>query len=269
MVNPPLRPANYVEEVAIAAERLRGSSMIVSIMQPYLFPYLGYFQLIDASDLFVIYDDVQYSKGGWINRNRVLLAGAPAWFTLPVERTAVETPINAKRYQLDARAAGKVTGLFEAAYRRAPAGARARAMLDSALAHDDLNVARFNENAIRLACAELGIATRMVRSSQLDRDRSLGGQSAVIDICRRLDATCYLNAIGGVELYDPASFEADGIELRFIRSAPEPYDQRVAEYVPNLSILDLLANCDQPAAQARLAQRRLLSRGQARQAEQI
>lgn len=238
--------------------------MIVSIMQPYLFPYVGYFQLIGASDLFVIYDDVQYSKGGWINRNRVLLGGAPAWLTLPVERTAIETPINGKRYQLDAATAGRLTGLVETAYRKAPGAARVRALLGSALAHEDLNVARFNESAIRLVCAELGVGTRIIRSSELDRDRSLRGQSAVIDICGRLGATRYLNAIGGVELYDPASFAARGMELSFIRAAVEPYDQGGAEHVPNLSILDLLAFCDPPAAQARLAQHRILSRDQAR-----
>ena len=103
--------------------------MIAAVMQPYLLPYIGYFQLIAAADVFVVYDDVQYMRGGWINRNRILLNGAPHWLTLPVAHSGeVRTQIRDTRYQLSQAALRKLSGQLDAAYRKAP---RAAAMLST------------------------------------------------------------------------------------------------------------------------------------------
>lgn len=220
--------------------------MIVSIMQPYLLPYVGYFQLIAASDVFVLYDDVQYMKGGWINRNRILLNDAPHWLTLPVERSEVATPIDRKRYQIDAAQRGKQRGLLDAAYRKAPGAAEVMPLLEAVLECADLNVARFNEHGIRAVCRTLGIGTEIVASSAMARDRTLGGQAAVIDIARRLGARRYLNAIGGTGLYEAGAFAEAGMELSFLRPRPAPYRQFGAPHVPNLSIADVLMFCQGP-----------------------
>lgn len=219
--------------------------MIAAIMQPYLLPYIGYFQLISAADVFVIYDDVQYMRGGWINRNRILLNGAPHWLTLPVAHSGeVRTQIRDTRYQLNAPNLRKLTGQLDAAYRKAPWAKAVLPMLNQIFATPEPNVAAFNALAIGAVCGALGIGTPIVRSSALGRDTSLGGQEAVIDICRRLGADHYVNAAGGVELYQAQAFAAQGLALSFIRSQAPPYRQFGEPFVANLSIADLLMFCD-------------------------
>lgn len=237
--------------------------MIVSIMQPYLLPYVGYFQLIAASDVFVLYDDVQYIKGGWINRNRILLDGGPHWLTLPVERTEVATRIDQKRYQLGD---DKPRRQLDAAYRKAPHSAEVMPLLDAILGHEDANVARLNEAGLRAVCRELGITTEIVAASALDRDRALGGQDAVIDIVQGLGGRRYLNPMGGTGLYDAEAFAAAGLELGFVRPRPPAYAQFDAPHVPNLSIADVLMFCDGAQRQAVLAAYDVVSPSEARAA---
>lgn len=217
--------------------------MIVSIMQPYLLPYIGYFQLIAASDVFVIYDDVQYMKGGWINRNRILLNGGPRWLTMPVAHSPLHTLIRDKSYLRGRAADTKVTGLVDQAYRRAPRFAAGRALAAELFASDEANVAAFNARSIQLVCGELGLRTEILRSSELGRDATLSGQAAVLDICRRMGASQYLNAPGGVGLYRAEDFAGAGIDLRFLAPRLPAYDQFGGEHVPNLSVLDALMFC--------------------------
>ncbi|MDO8801673.1 WbqC family protein [Phenylobacterium sp.] len=219
--------------------------MIAAIMQPYLLPYIGYFQLIAAADVFVVYDDVQYMRGGWINRNRILLNGAPHWLTLPVAHSGeVRTQIRDTRYQLSDAALKKLSGQLDAAYRKAPRAAAVKPLLDAILATPEPNVALFNEAAIRTVCDALGIGTRIVRSSAIGRDTALTGQDAVLDICRTLGADHYLNAAGGVDLYQAQAFAEQGVRLSFIASQAPPYRQFAAPFVANLSIADVLMFCE-------------------------
>jgi hypothetical protein len=249
MVNRCLRRTGFNSPAARATTRTglmvscRGcadTKMIVSIMQPYLFPYIGYFQLISASDVFVIYDDAQYMKGGWVNRNRILLNGAPHWLTIPVEHAPVRTSINGRTYRLAQAETTRLAGLLESAYRRAPGFARVSALFKEALAHDDANVARFNAHALKAVCGELGVTTQFVSSSALGRDVTLGGRQAVIDICRILGASGYLNPVGGAHLYQAEPFARHGLELAFVRPADAPYAQPTPRHVPRLSVLDVL-----------------------------
>jgi len=219
--------------------------MIAAIMQPYLLPYIGYFQLIAAADVFVIYDDVKYMRGGWINRNRILLNGAPHWLTLPVEHSGeVRTQIRDTRYQLTEANLKKLSGQLDAAYRKAPRVAAVRPLLEAILATADPNVAVFNAAAIGAVCQALGIGTKIVRASEIGRDTTLTGQEAVIDICRRLGADHYVNAAGGVDLYQADVFAEQGLKLSFIRSAAPAYRQFAEPFVANLSIADLLMFCE-------------------------
>ncbi len=222
-------------------------------MQPYFLPYIGYFQLIAASDLFVIYDEAQYMKGGWVNRNRILLNGEAHWLTLPVEHSPIETPIDRKRYQLSPETVQRLKQLLRAAYGRAPMAASGFALVDEILAFPDLSVARFNEHALRAVCRALGIGTTLVRASELDRDRSLRGREAVVDIATRVGATRYLNAPGGIGLYEPEPFAERGMSLNFLMPRPSPYMQFADTPLPNLSILDELMFCDASARAQRLA----------------
>jgi hypothetical protein len=228
--------------------------MIVAIMQPYLFPYIGYFQLMAACDVFVVYDDAQYRRGGWINRNRILLNGAPRWFSLPVSKAPVETQIGAMRYLLNDETLGELSERLAAAYRKAPHFESARNLFDEVMSFADDNVARFNAQSLRRISQSIGLDRTFVRSSELGRDTALKAQAAVVDICQRLGARRYVNAMGGTGLYDAASFAAAGIQLAFVKPEPQPYPQFGAEHVPNLSILDLLMFLEPAQIHAMLTQ---------------
>ena len=220
-------------------------------MQPYFFPYLGYFQLIHASDAFVAYDTAQYSRGGWINRNRILGDGGPMWFTLPVAHDDITLPIRARRYaDGDGRARQLLLRKLENQYRRAPHFAAAMAVLEPLLLHREANVAAFNLHLLQGLCAHMGIATRIEAASRLPATTGLRGQDAVVAICRGLGATTYLNSIGGTTLYAAEDFAREGLALRFLRSDAPPYPQFAGEPVAGLSIVDVLMFNDS----ARIAQ---------------
>lgn len=212
----------------------------VAIMQPYFFPYMGYFQLIASSEIFVLHDDVQYIKSGWVNRNRILLNGEDRMITFPVQKDAYDLPINARNYVDGKRASRDIVNLIQQAYARAPFYREISPLIEELLIFEDRNVARFNENLIRRICDSIGIRTRIITSSGLDKDDSLAGKARVLDICKRLGATNYTNPQGGQSLYDTTTFHNTGINLRFLFMRPLPYPQRAAGFIPYLSIVDAL-----------------------------
>lgn len=214
--------------------------MKVAIMQPYFFPYIGYFQLIAASDVFVLHDDVQYIKGGWVNRNRILLNGESRMITFPVQKGAYDLPINARSYVDDKQARRDILNLVRQAYAKAPCYGQVFPMVEELLEYPDRNIAHFNENLIRRICDFVGISTRIITSSGMEKDDSLAGEPRVIEICKRLGATDYTNPIGGTELYHQSAFQDAGITLRFLEARNERYEQCGGTWVPFLSIIDVL-----------------------------
>ena len=221
----------------------------VATMQPYFFPYLGYFQLILKSDVFVFLDDVQYIKRRWINRNRILLDGAPHWLTLPVREGGSELAINQRYYRLDRAIINKTLRRIEAAYRKAPRFAAIFPLLEDALRFDDANVAAFNANLIGRLATQLGIATPLERSSEIVEDVRLAGQERIIEICRCLGATDYLNPIGGAGLYRAGRFAEAGLGLRLLQPRIPAYPQFGVPPVPDLSVIDaLMFNSDDALA---------------------
>lgn len=213
--------------------------MIAAIMQPYFFPYIGYFQLMRAVDVFVVFDDVQYMKGGWINRNRILAHDVPSWFTLPVKRDALSLPINEREYVREPWVR-RLEQQLQASYAKAPGYRDQEPWLRELLEHGDTNVARYNTHVLLEIARELGIDCDILVSSQMEKSADLKGQARVIDLCYRVGATTYVNAIGGIELYDAEAFDVAGIELQFLRSEPDQYEQFGAAHVPLLSIIDVL-----------------------------
>ena len=233
--------------------------MIVSVMQPYFVPYLGYFQLIHASDVFVSYDDVQYVRRGWMNRNRILSGGEAAWFTLPVAHAERTLSIREHHYVDDGGAARQaLVRRLANEYRRAPHFRAAMAVLEPLLLHPETNVAAYNLHALQGVCAHVGIDTRFEVASRLPATPGLRGGAALAAISRRLGARTYLNAIGGTALYTAAPFAEVGLELRFLRSEAAPYPQLGDDFVPSLSIIDVLMFNDPPRIAAMLDQYRLV-----------
>jgi hypothetical protein len=214
--------------------------MIVSIMQPYFLPYIGYFQLFHNSDVFVLHDDVQYIKDGWVNRNRILVNGAPAWITLPVLQGSYRLKINQREYQLERPIVHRILRRIDAAYRDAPYFDHIMPLLRDILGFADPNVAAFNANLVRRIACHLELTARVIRSSALAKEDHLSGEERVIDMCRLLGATRYVNPIGGVKLYSTENFARYGISLSFLDSRVAAYAQFGEEHVPSLSIVDVL-----------------------------
>lgn len=233
--------------------------MIVSIMQPYLFPYIGFFQLMSSCDMFVIYDDVQYIQGGWINRNRILIDGEPQWITLPVANADYHLPINQRDYLLDDRLAPKFRRRIVGAYASAPYFENVMPIIDEILMQDDSNVARFNTHQLMKISSYIGIDTKIVISSSIDKDLGLTAQERVIDLCENLGAHSYINPIGGLTLYQPYRFCEAGLELRFLQSMASEYPQYDGPHVKSLSIIDVLMFNDLPTIKSMLAQCQLIS----------
>ncbi|HEY4696977.1 MAG TPA: WbqC family protein [Gallionella sp.] len=233
--------------------------MKVAIMQPYFFPYIGYFQLIAASDVFVLHDDVQYIKGGWVNRNKILLNGESRMITFPVQKDAYDLPINARNYVDDKQARKNIINLVKQAYAKAPRYRQVFTMLEELMMFEDTNVASFNENLIRRIAGYMGLRCKIITSSGMEKDVSLAGEQRVLDMCKRLGATDYTNPIGGTELYHQETFQKCGITLRFLEARNERYQQFGDTWVPFLSIIDVLMFNPEEEIRRLLAKFRLLS----------
>ena len=214
---------------------------IIVIMQPYIFPYIGYFQLFEVCDIFVSYDDVQFMKGGWINRNRILYHGKPKHITFPVNKAPLNTAIDHYFFHENiGKEKKKILSTLHQAYLKAPFFQSVYPLLEDIVKVNENNVARFAENSLKRILDYLGISVEIRRSSHLSFDKSLKGQDRVIAIVKELGGDCYVNPIGGQDLYSPAEFAANNIDLRFLECKAELYKQFSNEFVTSLSIIDVL-----------------------------
>lgn len=213
--------------------------MRIGIMQPYLLPYIGYFQLISHVDRFVIYDDIQYTKKGWINRNRFLRNGEPVIFTVPLRKASDYLDVR-DREVADAYDAAKLVSQISNAYRKAPAFNQAMPLIEDILSHSEKNLFEFIRYSVDQICDYLSIDTPLIVSSSLGDTSQLKGQERVLALCSALSADAYVNPIGGLDMYRASDFRAQGIDLAFIRRGAVEYEQFNRPFVPDLSILDVL-----------------------------
>ncbi|MFC5694228.1 WbqC family protein [Pseudomonas sp. GCM10022186] len=216
-------------------------SKTIAMMQPYLFPYLGYFQLIAASDLFVLGDDLQYVKEGWVNRNRILVNGEPRFITFPLKKDCHTLNIN-QRHLCDniQDELSRIIRTISLNYSRAPFVKTVLPWLEQVLRYPQNNLARYAENAIRETCAYLHITTPVIRSSDLTLPPPIDHQDRVIQTMKVLGGKTYVNPIGGRSLYCFDYFMSHGMQLRFHRIDPIEYKQLKQPFVANLSIIDVL-----------------------------
>jgi hypothetical protein len=211
--------------------------MKLAIMQPYLFPYLGYFQLIRAVDSFVVYDDVNYIKGGWINRNFILAQGDKQLFTLPLQGASPNRLIN--QIAVGGRK-NKLIETIQQSYSKAPHFPEVFPLIEEILLHQETNLARFLDHSLRRVCDHLALHPQWRISSTLKKENELRGQEKVLAICKELGASHYINVSGGKELYGQDAFVDRGARLSFIQSKPVAYRQFGKTFVPNLSIIDVM-----------------------------
>jgi hypothetical protein len=212
----------------------------LAIMQPYFCPYLGYWQLLNAADRFVIYDDVNYIKRGWINRNRILINGEPRYLTVPISDASQNKRICDLKIDDSGNWRGKLVKSIEGAYKKSPWFTEVFPVLEDIIGCDEHGLADYLRYQLFRLAEFLCIDTVVVDTSRSYTNSGLAGQARIIDICRRENADVYLNPEGGVALYDGNAFREAGISLRFIKMRPIEYAQRSAAFVPNLSIVDVL-----------------------------
>ncbi len=213
--------------------------LTLAIMQPYFLPYIGYFQLIAAVDVFVLYDNIKYTKKGWINRNRFLKNGQEALFSLPLKQDSDRLDIR-ERYLSAAFDPSQLLNQWSNAYRKAPFFDEVMPVLENIVQHPEHNLFQFIHHATHRICAYMEIHTPIVISSEVNIDHQLKSQAKVLAICQTIGASRYINAIGGQALYDAAAFSQHGVELRFIQSQMSTYHQFAQAFVPWLSIVDCL-----------------------------
>lgn len=221
--------------------------MKAAIMQPYFCPYIGYFQLISSVDTFVVYDDIQYTKKGWFNRNRLILDGKEILFTIPLKNESDFLNVCERHLADDSiKARKKILTRIAHSYRRAPCFDRVMRRVEKIFLFEGKNLFEFIHHSLLELCSELGIDTKIVVSSTLKTLSDLRGQERVIATNKALGADTYINAIGGQALYKKEAFAAEGIDLYFIRSNPIVYTQFGNEHTPWLSIIDVMMFNDRP-----------------------
>lgn len=211
--------------------------MKLGIMQPYFLPYLGYWQLINAVDTYVVYDDVAYIKGGWINRNNFLVQGNSKLFTFSLDGASSYKLINEISVKDDFSNFRK---MLQYNYTKAPFFNECMEIIETIISYDKSNLGKFLYNSIMVVSDYLNFNTKIILSSEIQKDNSLKGKDKVIHICKLFEADEYYNAIGGQELYDKKEFLQNNIKLSFVKTNMKPYKQFKNEFVPGLSILDIL-----------------------------
>lgn len=216
--------------------------MEVGIMQPYIFPYIGYWQLINTVDKFVILDDVNYIMRGFINRNSILLNGQPYKFTIPIEKASqnkliMETKLNFAQKEKK--------GFFltvQNAYRKAPYYNKVMPLVEDILNNPERDLTSFIKFSIEKLMEYMGINTEILVSSEIPKTQGLKGEEKIIEICKRLGADTYINPCGGRKLYHHERFAEEKMNLYFLETKSEDlvYFQNQPEFIENLSIIDIM-----------------------------
>jgi hypothetical protein len=213
----------------------------VAIMQPYFFPYIGYFQLINSVEEFVIYDNIEFTKKGWINRNRILVNETDAMISLPVKKDSdylhVKDRFLADTWELERK---KMLNRIIESYRKAPHFKDCHELIEKCINYEERNLFKFILHSVQTLVQYLDIDTKLVISSSVPIDHQLKSADKVIAICKERGAEIYINPIGGQEIYDKEHFKKNNIELQFHRSNQINYTQFNNEFIPWLSIVDVL-----------------------------
>lgn len=213
----------------------------VAIMQPYVFPYIGYFHLIHASDVFVFYDDVNFIKKGWINRNQILLNQQAYKFTIPLVGASQNKLINEIPVLWESKFDQKLIQQLEIGYKAAPNLWPVLELVKEIFSEKSLTIAELAQRSVQLTCRYVGLQKEFFVSSELGISKELGRAERLVEITKHFDSAHYLNAINGRELYSKEQFMEKGVDLAFVSPELNKYNQgSVSEFIPYLSILDVL-----------------------------
>jgi len=215
--------------------------MKLGIMQPYFLPYIGYFQLMNAVDEFVVYDNIEYTKKGWINRNRILVNGKDNYITIPIKKDSDYVKV-VDRYLAETWVTEriKLINRIVESYRKAPEFENVFPLVKRCIMFEEANLFKFIYNSLIMLKDFLEIQTSIIISSSIPINHNTKAEKKIIEICKARKADRYINPIGGLNLYDKKIFNSENIELSFIKSSEITYNQFNNDFVPWLSIIDVM-----------------------------
>lgn len=219
--------------------------MRIAIMQPYFIPYIGYFQLIASVDKFVVYDDVNYITKGWVNRNNALVNNASHMITIPLSNGKRDVLIcDVLVSQQNEIWKAKLLKTIKFAYAKAPMFLDVFPWFEGVIMSNLGSISQLNVQVIQWICNRCSIPTEIIATSTIYGNRELGRAERLADICKQENADIYINSAGGRLLYQQSMFSQYGIELRFLEPKLVTYRQLSKKFIPGLSILDVLMNCE-------------------------
>lgn len=214
--------------------------MKIAIMQPYIFPYIGYFQLINAVDRFVILDDVNYINKGWINRNNILVNGKKSLFTIPLKEASQNKWINEIYISDEIKWKINFLKTIEQNYKKATYFSNVYPIIEEIVNSSISKISDFNYYSISKINNYFGVKTEIISSSSIYGNNELKAHNKILDICLKEKASIYINPIGGLELYNKKDFTEKKIELFFIKSDDIRYSQFANDFAPWLSVIDVM-----------------------------
>lgn len=210
-------------------------------MQPYFFPYVGYFQLINIVDEFVVYDNIKYTKKGWINRNRILVNGKEQFLTIPLKKGSDFLHVKERKLSENWDSDRVyIINCIKASYSKAPFFKDVFPLIEDCVMYKNDNLFDFVFYSITAINNYLNFSTKLIISSNLPIDHNLKSEEKVISICKFKNASIYINPIGGQPLYSSKKFNDNGINLSFLKPNFIKYNQFNDKFVPFLSIIDVL-----------------------------
>lgn len=219
--------------------------MKVAIMQPYTFPYVGYFQLINHVDKWVIFDDTQYISKGWINRNRVLHPDVKKewqYITVPVKKHSLESRIKSVEINENIEWRKQLLGKLTSYKKKAPFYAETVEFISDCISFECITLSEWVVHTLNSTCNYLGIAFDYSLFSQMEvsTDNVEHAGQWALEIAGAMGADVYVNPPGGYSIFNENEFQARNMELRFLRPNLTPYVQRRGSFVPGLSIIDIM-----------------------------
>lgn len=214
-----------------------------AIMQPYFFPYLGYFSLLKHTDRFILFDSVQFIRHGWIERNRILKQDTGwLYIKVPLIGHSRDTPISDVLIDRRHDWQNKLKAQLQVYRRCAPHYHAVSELVAHVVDRDVGDLVLLNKRALEAVCAYLGISRRLQVFSEMDLtvETPTAADEWGLNICRALGVAEYWNPPGGRSFLDASKYEAAGINLRIHTVTLQEYDQRRQPFEPGLSIIDVL-----------------------------
>lgn len=227
-------------------------------MQPYFLPYIGHFQLIQATDKWIVFDSAQYIRHGWINRNRILKPSNDSWQYVHVslKKHSRNTSIKDILIKDDEIWKRRLIAQLEHYKKKAPFYKQVIALLHESFAYQTERISDLNVNLLKRICSylEIDFSYEIYSNMNLSHEKAIKPGDWALNISKALGATSYINPIGGVELFDIKEFKRARIDLKFLK----PNLKKKKNFHPDLSILDVMMFLDVAEIKSKLLEFELI-----------